>query len=256
MHRSILSKHSGLFKDLLSVPQPAGQAEGTEDDPLLVPDVSGDALGHLLRLVYRASVFLLTWLHHCITTCSWSSSQDIDIHVDQLPATLRAAHRLQFDNLFTSMVDVAHSQLGPQSRLRIGLECSVEAWRLPAFQEIVLDITLHPPEGAAILDDAVWLAVYRSRQNVIKFRTKTVAQPLVTKTLCPHALGAAAITLPHHPRKGWLRAYQQYMGQWGGYEACCVRNVTQDLFKLLAPSHEEELGLVSKHWNRFQGASI
>lgn len=50
VHRSLMSRHSDFFKDMLTLPPTSDDPSASA--PLFLPDVSSDAFANLLRIVY------------------------------------------------------------------------------------------------------------------------------------------------------------------------------------------------------------
>lgn len=230
VHRSILCKQSEVFKDMLALGPTHNQREGTDDAPLLVPEVSGEAFANLLRMLYYI----------------WGAKLSLDD--TQLIEMLRVAHRLQFTEVLNVVIGILEKKLSAVWRYALGIECNIDTWVLPAFQDLVLDFTSHPLQSDPVRTDAtVWFKIYRARQEVSRLRSQFAAQS--QGSCCLHAFAALAAVAPHVRRDALPTAYadmHRKLFTWQQQSrGCCgpTKPNAQDLMQFL-PSSEVELALV------------
>ena len=61
LHRSLLERHSPVFQELFTVPQPEGSTEGLADDnPIVLPGIQAVNFTRLLWLLYPPCVVSLS----------------------------------------------------------------------------------------------------------------------------------------------------------------------------------------------------
>ncbi|PVF96587.1 hypothetical protein CPB86DRAFT_499836 [Serendipita vermifera] len=54
VHRYFLTKHSVVLRDMLEIPQGDTRREGTDQNPIVLPDDNAQAWSHLLACLYRS----------------------------------------------------------------------------------------------------------------------------------------------------------------------------------------------------------
>ncbi|EJD37466.1 hypothetical protein AURDEDRAFT_116773 [Auricularia subglabra TFB-10046 SS5] len=152
---------------MLECPLPEGSKEGTEAQPLAVPEVSGAAMSHILEMLYTP----------------WGS-EEIKLDADAYVDILKAAHRLQFERIWK----IAHKSLSQNLRavkkLHLALShCGVEPWAAAAFRELVADPLSATPDDQHALSENIWHAIWKTRSEILDGRRNVEVRLLLYRAL-------------------------------------------------------------------------
>ncbi|KAH7101758.1 hypothetical protein BKA62DRAFT_164997 [Auriculariales sp. MPI-PUGE-AT-0066] len=266
VHRSILTRHSEFFSDMLQIAQSAGD-EGTDARPLVVPYVDGETMAELLHIIYGPAGSPIT--------------TDAFMLVD----VLRAAHRLQFEAVLQIVARALETQtdVPPLRRLGLALTCTplLDHWLESAFQDVVLDFTDISPTAAAaaanpaqpsaedVLDDKTRFRILFAQMQVTKLRQDMVFRlrgdimrtSNSTSSDCGGSLAPAeryAIVSKVIPCTARRRFYQKALEERTAsspYRTGMGRDMVdlgQQYLERWAPRQEYEMDFVSRIWREFQ----
>lgn len=87
---------------------------------------------------------------------------------------MRAAHRLQFQDLLDGLVAEAKLRLNTGRRLLLALQCGADDWILEEFQAVVLGFSAS--DIPATLDSTVTAKIWQARAQVSTHRLSLLAQ--------------------------------------------------------------------------------
>jgi hypothetical protein len=153
VHRDLLTRQSEFFRDMFAFKQPQDAlAEGSEHCPIILPgQISADAFARLLDLIgYKPYVPISSILYHRpgserrIEKCRWGT--EYHFTDDEFVATLRATDFLQCEHLFAVISRHLDLRLDAQQRLELSSVFGLESWGLPAFEEVVVQMSIECEE--------------------------------------------------------------------------------------------------------------
>ncbi|KAF8525981.1 hypothetical protein BU17DRAFT_62522 [Hysterangium stoloniferum] len=113
VHRSILMRHSAVFRDMFDMPQTVGETlEGSCDQaPIRLEDVKAQDFEHLLGILYPSVIG-----KHVATLPEWIS-------------ILQLATRWLFDDIRSlAIAELADLKIEPVQKVAIAIQCDIPEW--------------------------------------------------------------------------------------------------------------------------------
>lgn len=108
---------------------------------------------------------------------------------------LRVTHRLQFHRMRIILSGHLSGRLSAERRLALGPTCGLEAWRYPAFEELVLEMDSISTHVDPLVPYPPWDKVCRARMRINRIRADALYSMRYTK-FCQHCLAAMNKVIP------------------------------------------------------------
>lgn len=179
--RSFLAKESQLFQGMFSITQPPAEEDGNEERPVPVHNVSAQTFANILTMLY--TVYVHTKRSRPLTEAH-RLGMDMNFDTEELVDILRAAHLLQFTNVWTVVSKALPPLLGSERRLHLGISgCGVDAWAFPAFTELVYDYEATPSNSEApLVGIAIWHSICAVRTKIMHARMRVADEIATTQS--------------------------------------------------------------------------
>ncbi|KAH7096692.1 hypothetical protein BKA62DRAFT_718913 [Auriculariales sp. MPI-PUGE-AT-0066] len=152
VHKSVLERSSEYFENLLKDAMPSKTADGTDEAPMVLPEVTSDQFTSLLKVIYT----------------EWPELNELEL-ID----VLQVAHRLSFTAAHGRAKTILHPKLDVSERLAAALSvCGADEWAFPSFVDLVYDAETEASSDRSPLNPLpkTWIHVYTARSAILKGR--------------------------------------------------------------------------------------
>jgi len=183
IHRYFLTRESEFFNDLFSLPQPEDSAtvEGSDDNPIRLPETPKAEIENLLRFFY------------------FGMHDDYAASLTDWIAILSISTRLMFEKVRERAIKEITAQLDqiePFELIELAIKFDVEQWLKPAYRRIVTRATLITHAEAAKVPFPMAVMLMRSREQFWKnFNQSAYRGSAYTAAISPDPIIDAEIRL-------------------------------------------------------------